>query len=393
MAHKLEELEVSERVVFVRVDFNVPLTPDEAVADDTRIRAALPTIHWLREQGARVVLGSHLGRPKGQRVPALSLLPVGEHLAGLLDAPVVFADDCVGDGVRKNVRDLRAGEVLLLENLRFHPEEEQNDDGFARALAAPMEVYVNDAFGTAHRAHASTAGMVRHVRDAAFGRLMAAELVALRPLLGQPGRPFVALVGGAKVSDKVGVLNSLIRRADEILVGGAMAYTLLRAAGKDTGASRVEQDKLELAEQIVKGAKARGVRLRLPVDHVVANRFSEDAPSEVVTEIREGWMGLDIGPETRRMYAESIAGAKTVLWNGPMGVFEWSAFREGTMAMASAVAASTGTTVVGGGDSVAAVQLAEVADQISHVSTGGGATLAFLEGKTLPGVAAVEAKL
>lgn len=390
----IDSLELSDRVTFIRVDFNVPLDTDgdePSVSDDTRIQAALPTIEHARQAGARVVLASHLGRPKGKRDMSFSLRPAGERLAELIEAPVTFADDCVGDGVQKNIKDLRTGEVLLLENLRFHVGEEKNDEAFARALAEGIDVYVNDAFGAAHRAHASTAGMVRHVREKAAGFLMARELEHLGGILGEPKQPFVSIVGGAKVSDKVGVLHALVERTQSILVGGAMAYTLLKARGVNVGASRVEADAVELAERILKGAEARGVKLLLPTDHVVAESFDKNAPPETVTEIRDGWMGLDIGPETRATYAQAILGAATVFWNGPMGVFEWEAFAAGTKAVAQAVADTEGVTVVGGGDSVSALKKTGLARHVSHVSTGGGASLELIEGKTLPGVAALEA--
>ena len=390
MVQPLEELELRGKVTFVRVDFNVPITPEGAVGDDTRIRAALPTIQLALEQGARLVLASHLGRPKGKKDPALSLEPVGQHLAGILGQEVVFADDCVGDGVRKNIRDLREGQVLLLENLRFHGAEKKNDDEFARALAEGVEVYVNDAFGAAHRAHASTAGMARFVREKAAGLLMMRELEVLGGILEKPERPFVAVIGGAKVSDKVGVLDNLVRKADSILIGGAMAYTFLAAQNKKVGNSRVEADKVAVAEQIIKAAAARRVELLVPADHIVAKTFDEGATPAEVTEIPDDSMGLDIGPATRAAFAERIARAKTIFWNGPMGVFEWDSFAAGTAAVAEAVAASEAASVVGGGDSVAALKASGLADQVTHVSTGGGASLELMEGKVLPGVKALE---
>ncbi|MBI4816177.1 MAG: phosphoglycerate kinase [Deltaproteobacteria bacterium] len=385
---RLDELELENRVTFMRVDFNVPIE-DGGIGDDTRVRAALPSIELCRKRGARLVLASHLGRPKG-RDPSQSLEPVGSHLAGLLGAPVVFADDCVGDGVRKNIRDLRPGDVLLLENLRFHAGEEKNDEAFARALADGVDVYVNDAFGTAHRAHASTAGMVRFVREKAAGFLMLKELDALGGLLVDPERPFVAVLGGAKVSDKLAVLDNLVKKANTILVGGAMAYTFLAAKGAPTGDSKVEQDRIASAELVLKSAAAKGCELLLPVDHVAAATFSEDAQPEEVAELRAGLRGLDIGPKTRALFTQRLEGAKTVFWNGPMGVFEWERFAAGTMAVAKAIASSRAKSVVGGGDSAAAVEKAGVADKITHVSTGGGASLEFMEGRALPGVAALE---
>lgn len=388
MIRSISDLDLRGKVTFIRVDFNVPIE-DGKVGDDTRIRAALPTIQFAREAGARVVLASHLGRPKG-RDPDESLMPVGEHLAELLGMDVVLADDCVGDGVKKNIRDLREGDVLLLENLRYHAEEEKNDEDFARFLADGIEVYVNDAFGAAHRAHASTAGMARFVRDKAAGFLMKKELDSLGLLLKDPKRPFVAIVGGAKVSDKLAVLDNLVKNADAILIGGAMAYTFLAAKGVPVGKSRVESDKLAVAEQVLKAAAGRKVSFLLPEDHVVATRFDESAHPETVSEIKDDQMGLDIGPKTRARYREKILEAKTIFWNGPMGVFEWDSFAGGTQAVAQAVSDSKGVSVIGGGDSVAAINKMGLAEKVTHISTGGGASLEFVEGKRLPGVVALE---
>lgn len=390
MIKSIKDLELRGKVTFIRVDFNVPLTEDREVADDTRIKAALPTIQHAIAEGARVVLASHLGRPKGKPQPEFSLEPVAKYLAEVLGKDVVFADDCVGDGVKKNIKDLREGEVLLLENVRFQPGETKNDEALARAMADGVDVYVNDAFGTAHRAHASTAGIAKFVRDKGAGFLMQAELEQLGRILGKPESPFVAIVGGAKVSDKLGVLLSLVERCSALLIGGAMAYTLLKAQGVPVGASRVEDEALESADRLIKSAKARGVKLYLPEDHVVAEAFDKDAPAQTVSKLEDGWMGLDIGSTTQRRYAEVIRGAKTIFWNGPMGVFEWPAFAKGTTAVAEAVAESRAVSIVGGGDSVAALNKTGLASQITHVSTGGGASLELIEGKALPGVVALE---
>jgi phosphoglycerate kinase len=386
----LSDLDVEGRRVFCRLDLNVPLD-GKRVRDDTRIVAALPTINALREGGAHVVLASHLGRPQG-RDHALSLEPCAARLAELLDDDVVFADDCVGDGVDKVVTDLPQGKVAVLENLRFHKAEKANDPHFARLLAAPFQIYVNDAFGTCHRAHASMYGTVRHYTDCAAGFLVQSELDFLGRLLGKPAKPFVAVVGGAKVSDKIGVIRSLIGRCDTVLVGGAMAYTLLVSQGHEVGNSRVEPDKLDLAREILDLAASRRTRLLLPSDHIVA--ASIDAAKGKTTrgvDIPAGQSGFDIGPKTRAVFTDRLKSAGTVFWNGPVGVFEREPFREGTMAIARAIADSAAVSVVGGGDSAAAVRLAGLGDQIDHVSTGGGASLRFVEGGPLPGLEALRA--
>jgi phosphoglycerate kinase len=388
----ISELDIAGRRLFIRVDFNVPLTPEGKVSDDTRIRESLPTIKLAIEKGARVILASHLGRPKGKVDKKYTLEPVAARLAELLDADVALTDEPVGDGARKVVNDLRAGAVALLENLRFTPAEEANDETFSRELASYADVYVNDAFGTAHRAHASTAGITKFVAAKGMGLLMEREVKFLGKLLGEVERPFVAIIGGAKVSDKIGVLDNLLERVDQMLIGGAMANTFLKAKGGQLGRSLVEQDKLALARAFLKKAEASNVDILLPRDAVAAAGIKSDAGRVVqAMMVPEDLAALDIGPETARGFADAIARAKTIFWNGPMGVFESSPFAGGTMAVAQAVAAAPGAlSVVGGGDSVAAIHKSELADKITHISTGGGASLEFLEGKKLPGLAALE---
>ncbi len=390
----IDALELGGKRVFIRVDFNVPLDEHGKVSDDQRIRAALPTIQYALSKRARVILASHLGRPKGKPEDRkkYTLLPVAERLQALLDQDVVFADDCVGDGVKKLARELGEGQVLLLENLRFHPEEEANDEGFARELASLADVWVNDAFGTAHRAHASTAGMAAFVKEKAAGFLIKKEVEYLGKALKSPAKPFVAILGGAKVSDKIKVLENLIGKADAVCIGGAMAYTFLKAQGVAVGTSKVEEDKLDLARSILDKATARNVAFLLPVDHVCATEAKETARREVVNDkaIPDGLIGLDIGPKTLDVYRQRVLSAGTVFWNGPMGLFEQKPWAEGTFGVARAMAESQAVTVVGGGDSAAAVEEAGLVAKMTHVSTGGGASLEFVEGRVLPGIQVLE---
>jgi phosphoglycerate kinase len=388
----VKDLDLKGKRVFIRVDFNVPIK-NGTIGDDTRIRASLPTIKYALDQGATVVLASHLGRPKGKPNPEYSLKPVAARLSELLGRPVEFAEDSIGNAATAAIqRAASGGKVVLLENLRFHAEEEKNDSAFARQLADLADTYVNDAFGSAHRAHASTEGIVHHVKQSAAGLLMAAEVQYLGKILEHPDRPFVAVLGGAKVSDKLEVIQNLVPRVDALLIGGAMAYTFFKARGLAVGKSLVEEDLLDAARDVEKQAKARNLRFELPVDHVVAPKLEAGAPAETldVGDAAIGdRMGLDIGPKTIATYRSIIAGAKTVTWNGPMGVFEIDAFAQGTIEVARAVAEVKGTTVIGGGDSIAAVAKAGVTDRITHISTGGGASLEFLGGRKLPGVVAL----
>jgi phosphoglycerate kinase len=390
----IRDVELKGKVVFMRVDFNVPLNDQGEITDDTRIRASLPSIQLALDRGAKLVLASHLGRPKGKVNPAMSLHPVAERLAILLNRPVSFATDCVGLQADKHVEELKEGEVVLLENLRFHKEEEANDPEFAKQLAGKAEVYINDAFGSAHRAHASTEGITHHVPVKAAGLLMEKEVEYLGKALGNPQHPYVAIVGGAKVSDKIKFLQNLMGIADTILIGGAMAYTFLKAQGVEVGLSRVEADKLDLAKELLDQAKQKNVNFRLPQDHVVAEKLDASAQAETVdsVSIPADRMGLDIGPKTRAGYAAAIRQAKMIIWNGPMGVFEIDQFAQGTMEVAKAVAESEAVSIVGGGDSVAAVHKAGIEDRITHISTGGGASLEFLSGLKLPGVEALPEK-
>jgi phosphoglycerate kinase len=386
----LGDLDVAGRRVFVRADLNVPLR-DGQVTDDLRLEESLPTIRRLRDRGARVVLASHLGRPKGKVVDGLRMAPVGARLAELLGAGIDIATDVVGPDARSRAENLDDGQILLLENLRFEPGEEDNDDEFAQALASLAEAYVDDAFGAAHRAHASVVGVPARMADVAAGVLLERELTMLSRLLTDPPRPFVAILGGAKVSDKLGVIDNLLERVDRLLIGGAMCFTFLRAKGIDVGGSRVEDDRVDDVRALLQRAEELGVPVVLPSDIVVAREFAEDAEhfTVPVDAIPPDAIGLDVGPETVEDFATRIADAGTVFWNGPMGVFEWGAFMVGTQGVARAVAANNGLTVVGGGDSAAAIRQLGLADQVSHVSTGGGAALEFLEGVDLPGVAAL----
>ena len=388
----IENVPVAGKRVLVRVDFNVPIR-EGVIADDTRIQAALPTIKYLLGRDCKVVLMSHLGRPKGEFKPEFSLKPVAVRLSELINQPVAMAEDVVGPDAQTKSAALKPGEVLLLENVRFHKEEKANDPEFCKKLAAFGDVYINDAFGTAHRAHASTTG-VACLLPAAAGYLMKKELDFLGKALESPERPFVAILGGAKVSDKIGVIENLIEKVDTLIIGGGMAYTFFVAQGYNVGKSLLEEDKVDLAKGLMEKAEKKGVKFLLPIDNVVADDFNNDANRKIVpsSAIPDGWEGLDIGPETRALFAREIEGAKTVVWNGPMGVFEMPNFAEGTKAVAEALAKCGGITIIGGGDSASAVKKLGFADKMTHISTGGGASLEFLEGKELPGVAALNDK-
>jgi len=390
----LTETDVSSKRVLVRADFNVPLNKQGEITDDTRIRAALPTIQDLIQKNAKVILCSHMGRPKGEVKEELRLTPVAERLSQLLGQEVVKCDDCIGDAVKQKVDALANGQVALLENLRFHSEEEANDLEFSKKLAANADVYVNDAFGTAHRAHASTEGVTKHLSPCVGGYLIEKELDYLKNAVENPQRPFAAIIGGSKVSSKIGVIETLIEKCDKLIIGGGMIFTFFKARGMSVGNSLVENDKLELAKSLEEKAKAKGVELLFPTDVIIADKFAEDANTQTVTveNIPSGWMGLDIGPKSVEAFKEALAECKGIIWNGPMGVFEMEAFAKGTEAIARTLAELTDNgaiTIIGGGDSVAAVEKVGVADKMSHISTGGGASLELLEGKELPGIVAL----
>ena len=388
----VEDIDVSGKKVLVRCDFNVPMK-DGKITDETRINGALPTIKYLLSKNAAVILCSHMGRPKGEFNPAFSLAPVAKRLSELIGQEVVLAADVIGEDAKAKAAALKPGEGMMIENVRFHKEEEKNDPAFAKELASMAEIYVNDAFGTAHRAHASTAGVADYL-PAVCGYLIQKEISVMGKALSDPARPFTAILGGAKVSDKIGVINNLIDKVDTLIIGGGMAYTFMRALGNTTGTSICEEDKLELASDLMKKARAKGVSFLIPVDNIVAREYKEDADFMRIYSdaIPDGWMGLDIGPTTQELFTKTIAGSGTVIWNGPMGVSEWENFAAGTRAVAKAVAECGGISIIGGGDSAAAVEKLGYADKMTHISTGGGASLEFLEGLELPGIACLQDK-
>ncbi|QSB10872.1 phosphoglycerate kinase [Lysinibacillus fusiformis] len=388
----MKDIDVKGQRVFVRVDFNVPMA-DGSITDETRIRAAIPTIEYLVEQGAKVILASHLGRPKGEVKEDMRLTAVGIRLAELMGKPVTKLDESIGQAVEEAVANMQDGDILLLENVRFHAGEEKNDPTLAQQFAQLADIYVNDAFGAAHRAHASTEGIAKHI-PAVSGFLMQKELDVLGKALSNPEHPFTAIIGGAKVKDKIGVIESLLEKVDHLIIGGGLSFTFIKAQGHDIGKSLLEEDKIELAKSFIEKAKVKGVQLHMPVDAVVANEFSQDAETQIVDveAIPADWMGLDIGPKTAANYAEVIKNSKLIIWNGPMGVFEMDKFANGTKTVADAMATTAGYTVIGGGDSAAAVEKFEVADKMDHISTGGGASLELMEGKELPGIVALNDK-
>lgn len=389
----IEDIDVAGKRVLVRCDFNVPLDAEKKITDENRIIGALPTIKYLLSQNAKVILCSHLGRPKGEFNPKYSLQPVAVRLSQLLGKEVKMTEDVIGTSAKSAVASMQDGDVVLLENVRFHKEEEKNDPAFSKELADLADIFVNDAFGTAHRAHASTAGVADYL-PAVAGYLIQKEIDIMGKALSNPDRPFVAILGGSKVSDKIGVINNLLDKVDAIIIGGGMAYTFAKAMGGKIGSSICEDDKLELARELLDKAKTKGVKMLLPIENVVANDFSNDAQSQIVPsmEIPDGWEGLDIGPKTVELFKDTILSAKTIIWNGPMGVFEFPNFAKGTMEVAKLVAAADATTIIGGGDSAAAVEQLGFADKMTHISTGGGASLEFMEGLVLPGIACLSDK-
>jgi len=389
----IKDIDVAGKKVFIRVDYNVPMDKSGNITEDTRIRATLPTLEYLLSQNAAIIVASHLGRPKGAVVAEFSLAPVAKRLSTLIGRDIIVAPDCVGATVEKMAKDLKPGQILLLENLRYHKEEEKNDPEFSKQLASLADVAVNDAFGVSHRAHASVEGITKYL-PAVAGLLMEKEIIFVGQTVANPVHPFVAIIGGAKVSDKIGVIENLLKKVDTLIIGGGMANTFLAAQGYNIGKSLLEADKVELAKTLIIAAKERGVNLLLPTDVVIAEKFAADAPNKAVAvdAIDSEWMALDIGPNTAKAYATSLEDAKTVVWNGPMGVFEMDAFANGTETVAKAVAASSATSIVGGGDSIAALEKTGLSNKITHISTGGGASLEFLEGKVLPGIAALADK-
>ncbi|WP_196594519.1 phosphoglycerate kinase [Pectinatus sottacetonis] len=386
----IRDIDVNGKKVFIRVDFNVPMDENQNITNDKRIRATLPTLNYLLDHNAALILACHVGRPKGERVPELSVKPIVKRLSELLGKDVKYAEDCIGEPAKKAAAALKPGEVLLLENLRYHNEETKNDPKFAKELASLADIAVDDAFGVSHRAHASNVGIAKYI-EVVSGFLVEKEIKFIGQALAAPKHPFVAIIGGAKVSDKIGVISNMIEKVDTIIIGGGMAYTFLKSEGYNIGTSLCEDDKLDLAKELLAKAKAKSVKVILPVDIMIADKFAADANHKVVAadKIEDGWMGLDCGPETAKINAEALKNAKTIVWNGPMGVFEFDAFAKGTEAVAKAVADSDAISIVGGGDSIAALKKTGLSDKISHISTGGGATLEFLEGKTMPGIEAI----